>query len=139
MLPMGSGPMCRAPSHIHLLVVWGLSSLMMHGFQLRTLRCTVLARVVYPNREVTGAVGSPFQPLTSDDKVWFFGRRLKYSPVLAAQRIIGENIQSILVVKSDRESPGFAHFDISDHELSRLVLEKLRNAFVPPVCTLHVP
>jgi hypothetical protein len=56
---------------------------------------------------------SIFQSFTSDDEMRFLGRRLKYPPVLDAQRVVRKNVQSILIVENDRETSGLGGLNLS--------------------------
>jgi hypothetical protein len=66
---------------------------------------------------------SSSQSFTSHDEVWFLRRGLEYPPVFVAQRVIGKNIQSILIVKNNRETSRVADFNPSHQELPRFILE----------------
>jgi len=59
--------------------------------------------------------------------------------VLAAQRVIRKNIQSVVVVKTNRKTSRRADLNRPHQEVSRFIEKEFRNAFIPPVAALHIP
>src|SRR5438270_1881059 len=74
-----------------------------------------------------------------NDEVRLPGIRLEYPPVLAAQGVIRENVQSVFVVKTNRKTSRRPDLNPLHHELSRFIKKEFRDPFIPPVAALHVP
>ena len=66
---------------------------------------------------------SVFYSFPGNDEMFLRGVRLEKPPVLAAQRVVGKNVQCVPVVEEKGETSCRSGFDFHHQELPRFILE----------------